>query len=60
MNYTILPNGNLRLQATNKAELSDAETVSDAVDTLLANSDLCWLSPAVCGDMTDADRKSVV
>lgn len=54
MKYTILPNGNLRLSSTNEAELEDAESVSDAVDSLLANSDLCWLSPTVCGDLADA------
>ena len=54
MTYTTLPNGNLRLCTTQKDELADVETASDAVDTLLANSDLCWISPTVCGDLTDA------
>jgi hypothetical protein len=54
MKHEILPNGNLRLIADNPEELTDADTIEEVLDTLLANSDLCWIDPFTCGDLTDA------
>ncbi len=54
MRYEILPNGNLRLIADNPEELADADTIEEALEHLLANSDLCWIDPSVCGDLTGA------
>lgn len=54
MKHEILLNGNLRLIADNPEELADADTIEEALESLLANTDLCWIDPSICGDLTDA------
>lgn len=54
MKYEILPNGNLRLIADNPEQLADADTIEEALEPLLANSELDWIDPSVCGDLTAA------
>ena len=54
MGCEILTNGNLRLIVDNPAALADVDTIEEALEQLLANSDLCWIDPSVCGDLTSA------
>ena len=59
MQHKILPNGNLRLSA-DPEELADADTIEEALEHLLANSDLCWIDPSICGDLTGAPILAVL
>jgi hypothetical protein len=60
MKYELLPNGNLRLSADNPEELADADTIEEAMEHLLSSSDLCWIDPSICGDLTDAPMLAIL
>lgn len=54
MQYEILSNGNLRLIADNPEELADADTIEELLEQLISNSELDWIDPSICGDLTSA------
>jgi hypothetical protein len=60
MTYEILLNGNLRLTVDNREELEDAENIAELMERLIANSELDWICPSVCADLTDAPMFAVL
>lgn len=60
MTYNILEKGNLELVADDPGELENAETIEELLERLLANSELQWLGPEVCGDLTDAPMLAIL
>lgn len=60
MRYEIVPNGNLLLSLTSSEELEDVETIEELLESLIANSELDWLDPSICGDLTDAPMLAVL
>jgi hypothetical protein len=58
--YEILPNGNLRLTVDNREELEDAEDIEELMEDLIATSELDWICPSVCGDLTDAPMLAIL
>lgn len=53
MQYEILSNGNLRLIVGNPGEL-DVGTIEELLEGVTSYTDLCWIDPSICGDLTSA------
>lgn len=60
LKYEIVPNENLLLSLTSSKELEDAETIEELLESLVANSELDWLDPSICGDLTDAPMLAIL
>jgi len=70
MNYKILPNGNLLITADSNERQSLREQVahvpdschieSDALESLIANSELDWIPEGTTGDLTSAPMLGIL